>query len=514
MQLRSKAGSSRGFARLMLMLCAIAQASGQTAPAFRSNPQIQLPDATSGAAETSPPGGERRDLFNGVPPFRPQVKGLPVPPRTGQTLPGAARNNALPNVPIRVEGASVPGRRPAASARSPETPVFLQRHAARNLAAQDDSPAFTLRSTGNADVLMQLSIGLQSDTWHTDNVSNSQRRVAVQDVIMESRPILQFEIGTPPVDRTADESGTEYYLRLQYIPTLHVLLEEGTSRTLQRVMAELGRVSPKLTSILRFEYDENIFGALGNNSVEESSTVTEVSPFIAYNLSIKTALHAEATWRRIAPQDSSTQRSEYIVEAGIVSEMTAKTTLGAGLEFGHIAFDQAQFGAQDYQQAYASMIWQASRTVRFQTRAGVELREFDTPAPKPARVSPVATAILNWSPNENSQVSTGLLVRNQPSVSRRGATYQEVRIGMDARRRITDNLYIRGEASLTRRAYDTGVRETEAVVRPAFGFHARESRLFDSVNFEIYYQFKRLDSNGASSDRDRNIFGIESTFYF
>src|SRR5207253_1494075 len=102
--------------------------------------------------------------------------------------------------------------------------------------------------------------------------------------------------------------STEYYLRLQYVPTLHMLLDAGTSRTLQRVTAEIARVSPVLTSLVRVEHDENLFGSQGNNTAEESSTVTEVSPFIEYHLNAKTAIHAEGTWRRVATQDSSTQR--------------------------------------------------------------------------------------------------------------------------------------------------------------------------------------------------------------
>ena len=52
------------------------------------------------------------------------------------------------------------------------------------------------------------------------------------------------------------------------------------------------------------------------------------------------------------------------------------------------------------------------------------------------------------------------------------------------------------------------------MLRPAVGFHTHTSRLFDSLNIELYYQFKRVDSNRTGSDRDRNIFGIETTLFF
>ena len=509
MHLRSKAGPSGGIATLMLLLCAITHVSGQTAPSFRSNPQLQLLDANTGAAETPPAAGPQRELFGAVPVFRPTLKSAPALPRANAPMPGAARNTLLPGTPMRAGGS-----RSAASERSAETPIAFQRHAGRNLDPADGGPIFTLRSTSDAKALVQLSIGLQADISHTDNLANAQRSLAVEDVIMELRPILQLDVGSPPAGRTADALSTEYYARLRYAPTLHTLLDAGTARTLQRVSGEIGRASPVLTSSVRFEYDENIFGARGNDTVEESTTVTEVSPSLEYNLSAKTALRAEGTWRRIAPQDSITQRSEYILETGVACAATVKTTLGAGMEFGHIRFDQAQFGSQNYEQLFGTMAWLASPKIRFQTRAGVELREFDTPAPKPLRVSPVATAFVNWFPDERTQFNAGLLVRNQPSVSQTGATFQEIRFGADARHRLAENFYVRGEAAIFRRAYDTGAREIEAVLRPAFGFHTHTSRLFDSLNVELYYQFRRLDSNRPGADRDRNIFGIETTLYF
>ena len=363
-------------------------------------------------------------------------------------------------------------------------------------------------------MLAQLSVGLQSDTWHTDNFANAPGKLAVGEVIMEVRPILQLDIGNPPAGRIADAFSTEYYAHLRYEPTLHSLPETGSARTLQRVSGEIGRANPVVVSLVSFQYDQNIFGARGNDTVEESTTVTEVTPSVRYNLNAKTALTAAGTWRRVAPQDSTVQRSEYVLDTGIECAATVKTTLGAGMEFAHIRFDQAQFGAQNYQQLFGTMTWQSSPKIRFQTRAGVELREFDSPLPKPLRVSPVATTVVNWIPDDLTQCNAGLLVRNQPSVSVRGATFQEIRIGADAKRRVAEHFYVQGEATIYRRAYDTGARELEAVLRPAFGFHTQTSRLFDSLNVELYYQFRHLDSNVPGAFRSRNIFGIESTLFF
>lgn len=498
----------------MLMLCALSRASGQGVPLIGPTTQLQLPEAVTSGPETAPHASNRRELFPAMLETRPQFRGMPGVPRVAAPMPGTARNYALPGAVARVGGPPLGTAPSRADARPPETPAFFQRHPGRNLDPRGGAAAFTWRSSSDAKVLAKLSIGLQSDTRHTDNLANAPRSQAIDDTIMEWRPIFQFEMGSPPVGSTADASSTDYLFRLRYAPALRMLLDAGTSRTLHRVAGEIGRVSPVLTSIIRFEYDENIFGAQGDNTVEESNTVSEVSPLLEYHLSAKTAVRAEGTWRRIAPQESTTQRSEYLLETGIACAATAKTTLGTGLELGYIIFDRAQFGIQNYVQTYVSMAWQASQKIRFQTRLGVELREFDAPAPKPSRVSPVATAVLNWTPDENTQLNAGFLVRNQPSVSLLGATFQEIRFGVDGRRRFAENFYLRGEAAILRRAYDTGARELEAFLRPALGFHTHTSGIFDSLNVELYYQFRRLDSNQRNADRDRNIFGIETTLYF
>lgn len=494
----------------MLLLCSFSHAPAQTAPSFRSDPQIPLLDSTASKAETSPADGEQRALFSAVPDFRPRVKGVPGMPRTNAPMPTTTQVGT----PVPLSGPPAGSSRPLTPARSPETPLAFQRHPGRNLNAQDGTPSFMLRSTSDAGVLMQIGVGIQSDIWHSDNLNNAKRSAAIGQAIAELRPIVQLNLGSPPVGAAADSLRSEYYLQLRYTPAQQTLLDAGTSRMLQRVAGEIGRASPVLATAVRFEYDENIAAIRGDGTVEDTGTVTEISPELRYSLSAKTTFHIEGTWRRIAAQATSANRTEYILGTGITTTISPKTTLGTGLEFGHIPFDRAQFGAQDYEQTYVSMMWQPSAKIHFQTRAGVELRQFDRPIPMPTRVTPVASWIMNWSPNDSTQINAGFLVRNQPSVSKLGATFREIRLGTDAKYQVGRNWYLRGEIVLTQRDYDTGTSELETDVRPAFGFHTDRTRLFDSLNFEIYYQFRRVDSNQRGADRDRNIIGIESTLYF
>ncbi len=496
----------------MLALGSITFASAQTAPAFRSGAQLQLIE--SSGAETVPPAGTQSELFGNVPAFRTDVNRMPKVPRTVQPMPGTVQPLPAPEVSVQVKGAAAARAAAGTSARARETPIAFQRHPSRNLVSPDDDAAFTFRTTTAAGVLGQIRVGVQTDVLHTDNLSNTARNRAIDEVVMDLRPIIKLNLGSLPAGSADETPRSEYYLELLYTPTQQTLVDRGTSRMLQRLSGEVGRASPVFLSAVRFEYDENISSISGDGTVEDVGTLTEISPVFEYSLSAKTTLHLRAIGRRIASQGSSTNRTDYIFQTGMAVEQTAKTTIGAGLEFGHIPFDQAQFGEQNYQQAYASMVWKASPKLRFQTRAGVELREFDRPLPKAARVTPVASMVVNWTPNPGTLINAGFRVRNEPSVSKVGATFQEIRFGTDATYRVGQNWYVKGEAALIQRNYDSGTKELESYVRPAFGFRSEKGRLFDSLNVEIYYQFRRLDSNQRGADRDRNLFGIESTLYF
>src|SRR5260221_4828980 len=198
---------------------------------------------------------------------------------------------------------------------------------------------------------------------------------------------------------------------------------------------------------------------------------------------------------------------------GIDWETSAKTRIGIGGELGHITFDDPGIAAQDYEQGYLAWAWKPTAKITFQTRTGVELRKFVI-ASKPNRTSLVTTTVLNWQPDEKTRVSFGIRVHKQPSLSRNGALFQDVRIAADVRHDFGWNLYVRGEVSIDHRYYDFGLTQTDVVFRPAFGYHTEVGRLFDSLNIEAYYQYQQRYSNQLESNFGRNIFGLQSTVYF
>ena len=398
--------------------------------------------------------------------------------------------------------------------RPPETPIQLQRHPERNLAQDPQNMPFTLRTTAGGAIVVQASFGLQTAVWYNDNYTAVPNDRAIAETILEIRPVIRLNLGSPPGPRLEKSLETEWFAQLQYLPAIHVLAAAGTSRTLQRMIADVGRTNPIVSTAVHFQHDENIFGATGDNSREESYALTELSPILIYSPSARTSLRASGFYRRITQDNPTSNRTEHFVDTGIDLATSVKTSIGVGSELGHIDFDVSEFGVQNCQQGYLSFAWKPSPKVSFQTRAGVELREFERPLPKPDRVSPVVAAILNYAPDPVTRINLGLRVHNEPSVSQTGALFQEVRLGVDARRDLGWNLYARAEIALSWRSYDTKLEQCETTLRPAIGYHTDRGRIFDSVNIELFYQYRRLRSNAIDADYDRNIFGIETTIFF
>ena len=137
----------------------------------------------------------------------------------------------------------------------------------------------------------------------------------------------------------------------------------------------------------------------------------------------------KAAFRRITVEDGSSDRREWIGELGADTEITGKTTLGAGIELGDVNFDHAESGSEFYVEPYLSAVWRASPMTVVSLKAGIERRTFDRPIPENAGISPVILASVLWKPDELTRMNAGLRVRNQPSVVHHGTLFQEIRFG-------------------------------------------------------------------------------------
>ena len=500
----------------LLFLLTASTALAQQSPAFRtgesSAAQFPLP---------MPPPSDQSQLIDQFQSLNPSAASDSSPSPNSPQSPDSSQ---LP-VQFRIRSSGLPmnaSSRPIRQ-RALEVPVGFERHPTRNLTLIEGAAPFTLRNTSADDVQTQLTMALQMDVRRDDDLDYAPRPLAIQGVVAEYTPSLQLnigsfppprsEIGDIPIARNNLTLGSEYYLQLQYLPTIYDRLDAGTSRTLQRIIGEAGRENTVAITSVHFEFDQNLSVTSDTISPEDTYTLTEVSPMIAYTPDAKTSLWAQTFFRRITLENNDTDRAEYVLDMGINCETSVKTIVGIGTELGHITFDDLEIPAEDYQQAFLVWVWKPTAKITFQTRTGVELREFANRA-KPNRVSPVTNTVLNWQIDEQTRVNFGIRVQNQPSLNENGALFQDIRIAVDVRRDFGWNLYFRGELSLDHRNYDSELTQMDVVFRPALGYHTDVSRLLDSMNIEVYYQYQQRYSNQPNSNFGRNVFGLQSTIYF
>ena len=74
--------------------------------------------------------------------------------------------------------------------------------------------------------------------------------------------------------------GTDFYFNAGYQPTIHRLIGENLTRTLQSGRAEIGRETDRSRLSLSFDYDERVFSSQSGNSPEESYTLLELTPLM------------------------------------------------------------------------------------------------------------------------------------------------------------------------------------------------------------------------------------------
>lgn len=380
----------------------------------------------------------------------------------------------------------------------------------RTVAATPGGQPYTWGLSG--DVSANFSLGLQSEIFYTDNVGFASNDQAREATVLEISPILRIDMGDPH-DGAASRLS-EYYSGLLYVPTLHHLVDNGNTEYLHHFFSEMGRMTELSRVSFRLDYDERISSSSDNASPEDTFTLLEAASLLEYHFTAKTMLRTKATFRDITTEAASSDRTTWIGEVALEWAATAKTTVGLGTEIGHIEFDQAADGAQNYQHALFAFRWRPTAKLSFFSRAGAEWREFDGTSPRDTHISPVAAAALQWQAAEKTRVNTRFRVGNEPSIVEQGALFQEIRASTEIVHDFSAHWYSSSEIQFTGRDYDTGRRETEPGVRLAVGFREGPDKMFSHVNVELYYQWRGRMRSDISQDADRTHIGLQVTKYF
>ena len=437
-----------------------------------------------------------------------------TPPPALRPLPGIPHPEIAPpraDIPLFLPPTLVP--RAAAARRSePYVPAALRRLRFRSLAPPDGHDVFTLRTS--AGILAQLSLGLLAELRASDNVNSAPEPLSISDVIFDFTPVAHLTAGGVPGLQREASLEPEYYLDALYAPTSHQLVHAGQSAFLQHLLVRAGHASPFLHVGARVAYDNNLFALGGDTSAEETYTLFEVEPALEYRPSAKTTLHARSDWRQITLENPTGDHSELTGDAGFDCELSVKTTAGLAVAAGHIAYDQPQFGTQDYRQGSVVLAWKATEKLTLRAQAGVEVRDFHRPVPKAEFVSAVGAAVLEWQPDERTRVGAAFRVQNVPSNVQDGALVRETKWALEAQRDLGPSFYASAAADWAGRVYDAGGDQSELTLRPAVGYHLASGAMLDSMKIELFYQLRRHWNHGAGGDYTRNQAGVQMTVFF
>lgn len=442
---------------------------------------------------------------------------MPTPPATGYEIgetPPLRSPTLVESALFAPSGNATGISRPAAMPYRRDTDLGLtvQRRRWRSLSPIAGGQPQTWGLAGPVPV--QMSLGLQAETFYTDNIASERNELAQGGTVLELSPILRLDLGDVPFGGTSASRLSEYYAALLYVPTLHYLVEEDDTQHLQHFFSQFGRSTEMSHLSLRLDYDERIVSSSDDTSPEDTYTVLEASPAFDYHFTPKTMLRTRLTYREITVADGISDRNTWTGETGVEWAASAKTTLGLGTELGYLQFDDEAAGSQDYQQVLVVLRWRPSAKVNVYSRAGVERRSFDKTPAKDTLYSPVAAAAVQWLATEQTRVSARFRVGNEPSIVEHGALFQDVRFGTEVLHDLSTHWYVAGEVQLISRDYDTGRREIEPATRLTLGFRENPEPGANHLNVEFYLHWRQRERRDEPETADRTQVGLQVTKYF
>ena len=443
---------------------------------------------------------------------------LPPPLMDGVSpLPNALRmiepSSALlppPNGEVVAVTRSASARRAA----NPDADPTVQLRRWQGVASSSGMQPYTWGLSG--DVSAQLALGLQSALLYTDNVDFVTNDRTKSETLFEISPIIKLDLGDPQgVISSPNSRRSEYYASLLYVPTFYYRLDEEMDDYAQHFLGEVGRVNEVSRSVLRLDYDERILTSSENTSPEENYTLLDASALVEYRISPRTLVYGKATYRRISLVPASANRDTWIGEVAGVWDLSPKTRLGLGTEFGHIIFNQPALGTQDYQQAFFTIDWKPTMKLGFTTRTGLERREFNRSPPREMKTSLVTMTALFWQATEKTRISARFRVANSPSVIAQGSLLREIRFGPDIMHDFSLHFYSAAELQVIRRRYDTGRLDWEPTARFAFGYRDDIDKTHNRLNIEFFIQWHRRERSDLNDvDLERTQVGVQVTKFF
>jgi hypothetical protein len=406
--------------------------------------------------------------------------------------------------------------------------VSVRRPARQTVTSTDTDPLAQLRrwqglsgglqphTWGFSSIDARFSLGLQSAVYYTDNVFFRTRGQDKGQMMLEVSPVIKVDLGDQAGwISSAGSQQSPYYSSLLYVPTFFQHLNDGVEDYAQHFLGEAGRVTEVSRMALRVDYDQRLLVSSENTSPEENFTMLDVSGLVEYKPTPLLLLRGKASYRHIKPEQGASGRGHWIGELMMTREISPKTKVGLGWELGHITFDSRALGSQDYQQALASFEWKPTPKLGLTMVNGLEFREFNAAAARDLMVSYVTNSALFWQATEKTRMNLRVRVNNDPSALLDGSLLRTVRFGPEFMHDLSANFYSTFESAVFRRAYDTGRRDWEPMLRLALGYRGDVDRQLNRTNIELFYQWHQRTRNDVQgANVTRNQVGVQLTCFF
>ncbi len=399
-------------------------------------------------------------------------------------------------------------------AANPDVDMTVQLRRWQTVASSAGMQPYTWGLAG--DAAARLALGVQSTLFYTDNLYFQPPGGTKGQTMFEISPIIKLDLGDPQSGISAAGSKqSEYYASLLYVPTFFYHLDEGVDDYAQHFLGETGRVNELSRSVLRVDYDQRKLASSENTSPEENYTLLDISALCEHRITPRTTFYTKGTYRQISVLPVTSNRQTWIGEVVGSWELSPKTKLGLGTELGHIIFNQAVLGTQDYQQAFFNIDWKPSSKFGFTTRTGMEFREFHRALSRQMMTSLVSMSTMFWQATEKTRINARFRVGNSPSVLSQGSLFREIRFGPDIMHDFSLHFYAAADLQVARRHYDTGRLDWEPTSRFTFGYRDDIDKAHNRTNIELFIQWHRRErSDIRNANVERTQAGVQVTRFF
>lgn len=365
---------------------------------------------------------------------------------------------------------------------------------------------FAVRETKD-NVQAKLDVGLSTTFYFDDSATTSTSGKKEGSAVSNIVPEIKISIG--------EKDQSTFYGNLKYNPHFNTVYKLGQSNLFHALSVEAGYSGAKLNIGASVRYDSTSYANVSENSDEEITTTTNVSPYIFFSISPKTSVGLTASYTQTAvdqtinPNNAGADRQEFTVTPTIRYQISPKTNLTGSIGFGTTTYDNAALGEQTFQQYSLGLGWTPSPKLSLNARAGFEMRQY-TVNTGSDEISPILSLGATWNPDPLLSYNASLDVSNRNSNNNAGENYVRTSLRAGVTKKFMTNMYASLNGDVENRSYNSRPSTVEYGFRPSVGykFDGKLFDIFENASIELYYRFRKTDTD------ERNQVGITSSFNF